>query len=204
MVQPVEETKASEETKQTEYVIGIDLGTSNSCVCVWKNGTVEVIQNATGGNTTPSVVQFRKGDQQFVGSAAVAGGALVHVPNTCYEVKRLIGIEDLEHDDTKKDLAKFPFKVVADPTTGRPYINLEIKGGKNQIWPEEVSALVLEYLKAAAEQKLNTKITKAVVTVPAYFNDRQKQATRDAARIAGLEVQKFLNEPTAAALSYGL
>lgn len=148
------------------------MGTSNSCVCVWRNGTVEVIQNATGFNTTPSVVQFRKGNQQFVGSAAVAGGALVHVPNTCYEVKRLIGIEDLKHPDTVKDLAKFPFKVLADPTTGRPYINLEIKGDKNQIWPEEVSALVLEYLKKAAELKLNTKITKAVVTVPAYFNDR--------------------------------
>ena len=147
------------------------MGTSNSCVCVWKYGRVEVIQNVTGGNTTPSVVKFRKRNQQFVGSAAVAGGALVHVPNTCYEVKRLIGIENLKADATKKDLAKFPFKVLADPTTGRPYINLEIKG-KNPIWPEEVSALVLEYLKAAAELKLNTKITKAVVTVPAYFNDR--------------------------------
>ena len=132
MVQPVEETKASEETNQTDYVIGIDLGTSNSCVCVWKNGTVEVIQNATGGNTTPSVVKFRKRNQQFVGSAAVAEGALEHVPNTCYEVKRLIGVDNLEHEDTQKDLAKLPFKVVADPTTGRPYINLEIKGGKNQ------------------------------------------------------------------------
>ena len=176
------------------YIIGIDLGTTNSCVAVLRSGDVEVLENAEGNRTTPSVVAMKKGER-LVGTPA-KNQAVINPENTIFSAKRFIG---RQMSEVAKEASEMPFKVVAG-SKGEAEIMLDGK----QHRPAEISAMVLQKLKADAEAKLGQPITEAVITVPAYFNDSQRQATKDAGRIAGLEVKRIINEPTAAAIAYGL
>ena len=177
-------------------IIGIDLGTTNSCVAIMENGQPKVLENAEGARTTPSVVAF-KGDEQLVGQAA-RRQAVTNPINTIFEAKRLIG---RRFDDAviQKDVASSPYKIVA-ADNGDAWVQVADK----KISPQEISAQVLIKMKQTAEAYLGKKVTQAIVTVPAYFSDSQRQATKDAGTIAGLEVLRIINEPTAAALAYGL
>ncbi|MBF0284718.1 MAG: molecular chaperone DnaK [Magnetococcales bacterium] len=178
-------------------VIGIDLGTTNSCVAIMEGGAPKVIENSEGGRTTPSIVAFTAGGERLVGQAAKRQ-AVTNSTNTIFAVKRLIG---RRHDDpmVKKDIDLVSYKIVkAD--NGDAWVDA---GGK-KLSPSEVSAMILQKMKQTAEDYLGEKVTQAVITCPAYFNDAQRQATKDAGRIAGLEVLRIINEPTAAALAYGL
>jgi len=176
--------------------IGIDLGTTNSCVAIMENGTPKVLENAEGARTTPSIVAF-KDSEQLVGQAA-RRQAVTNPTNTIFEAKRLIGRRF--HDPAlAKDKQTSPFRIV-EAHNGDAWVEA---GGK-QMSPQEISAKVLIKMKETAEAYLGKKVTQAVITVPAYFNDSQRQATRDAGTIAGLEVMRMVNEPTAAALAYGL
>ena len=181
-------------------IIGIDLGTTFSCVGVWQNDRVEIIASDTGNRTVPSWVSFTA-EERLVGDAAksVAAGNTL---NTVFDAKRLIG-RSWSDPAVQKELKHYPY-VVKDDGKGRPQIEVEYKGEKKQFYPEEISAMVLQKMKAIAESYLGTTVTDAVVTVPAYFNDQQRQATKDAGRIAGLNIRRIINEPTAAALAYGL
>lgn len=179
-----------------KYVIGIDLGTTNSCVSVIENGIPKIIENAEGQRTTPSVVAF-KDDEILVGSGAKRQ-AVTNPENTIFAAKRLIG-RRFEDEEVKKELSKVPYKIVkADNNDAW----VEIKGKK--MAPQQISADVLRKMKKTAEDYLGQTVTDAVVTVPAYFNDAQRQATKDAGAIAGLNVLRIINEPTAAALAYGV
>jgi molecular chaperone DnaK len=177
--------------------IGIDLGTTNSCVAVMEGSKPKVIENAEGARTTPSVVAFTDSGEVLVGQPAKRQ-SITNPENTIFAIKRLIG---RRHDDpiTQKDKAMVPYKIVAGPN-GDAWV--EVKGKKYS--PSQISAFVLQKMKETAESYLGGKVTQAVITVPAYFNDAQRQATKDAGRIAGLEVLRIINEPTAAALAYGL
>jgi molecular chaperone DnaK len=179
-------------------VIGIDLGTTNSCVAVMEGGQPKVIVNSEGSNTTPSVVAFTENDERLIGIQA-ARQAITNPTHTYYAVKRLIG---RSYDDpiTKKDADLVPYKIVKGPN-GDAWI--EGRDSKKYA-PSEISAFVLQKMKQTAEDYLGEPVTQAVITVPAYFNDAQRQATKDAGKIAGLEVLRIINEPTAAALAYGL
>jgi molecular chaperone DnaK len=178
-------------------VIGIDLGTTNSCVAIMDGGKPKVIENSEGDRTTPSIVAFTKDGEVLVGQTAKRQ-AVTNPSNTLFAVKRLIG-RKFEDDVVQKDVGMVPYKVVkAD--NGDAWV--EANGKK--MAPPEVSARVLAKMKQTAEDYLGEKVTEAVITVPAYFNDSQRQATKDAGRIAGLEVKRIINEPTAAALAYGL
>jgi heat shock protein 1/8 len=179
--------------------IGIDLGTTYSCVGVWQHGKVEIIANDQGNRTTPSYVAFTD-TERLLGDAAKNQVAM-NPSNTVFDAKRLIG---RKFDDPKiqQDLKHWPFKVINDG--GKPKIQVEYKGEVKKFAPEEVSSMVLTKMKEIAECYLGTSIRDAVVTVPAYFNDSQRQATKDAGVIAGLNVIRIINEPTAAALAYGL
>jgi molecular chaperone DnaK len=178
-------------------VIGIDLGTTNSCVAVMEGGKPKVIENSEGDRTTPSIVAFTKDDEVLVGQTAKRQ-AVTNPTNTLFAVKRLIG-RKFEDDVVQKDVGMVPYKVVkAD--NGDAWVDVNGK----KMAPPEVSARVLQKMKQTAEDYLGEKVTEAVITVPAYFNDSQRQATKDAGRIAGLEVKRIINEPTAAALAYGL
>jgi L1 cell adhesion molecule like protein len=181
-------------------IIGIDLGTTYSCVGVWQNERVEIIASDTGSRTVPSWVSFTS-EERLVGEAAksVAAGNTL---NTIFDAKRLIG-RSWTDNAVQKELKHYPF-VVKDDGKGRPQIEVEYKGEKKQFYPEEISAMVLQKMKAIAESYLGQTVTDAVVTVPAYFNDQQRQATKDAGNIAGLNIKRIINEPTAAALAYGL
>ncbi|MGL5509807.1 MAG: Hsp70 family protein, partial [Microcoleaceae cyanobacterium] len=176
-------------------VIGIDLGTTNSCVAVLEGGKPVVIPNTEGGRTTPSIVGFGKGKERLIGQLAKRQ-SLTNATNTVFSIKRFIG---RRWNDTEEERSRVPYTCVKgkDETN-----NVQIKG-KN-FTPQEISAMVLQKLKQDAEAYLGEAVTQAVITVPAYFTDAQRQATKDAGTIAGLEVLRIVNEPTAAALSYGL
>lgn len=180
--------------------VGIDLGTTYSCVGYYKNGNVEIIANDQGFRTTPSYVAYTE-NERLVGNAAKNQGAM-NPKNTVYDAKRLIG-KNMSDEKIKKDLEHFPFTVKGDKD-GRPKIQVDYKGEEKQFYPEEISAAILSKMKQIAEAYLGEDVTKAVITVPAYFNDSQRQATKDAGAIAGLEVLRIINEPTAAAIAYGL
>jgi molecular chaperone DnaK len=177
--------------------IGIDLGTTNSCVAVMEGSKPKVIENAEGARTTPSVVAFTDSGEVLVGQPAKRQ-SITNPENTVFAIKRLIG---RRYDDpiTQKDKAMVPYKIVAGPN-GDAWV--EVKGKKYS--PSQISAFILQKMKETAESHLGGKVTQAVITVPAYFNDAQRQATKDAGRVAGLEVLRIINEPTAAALAYGL
>ncbi|KJJ97152.1 MULTISPECIES: molecular chaperone DnaK [Pseudomonas] len=178
-------------------IIGIDLGTTNSCVSILENGNVKVIENAEGARTTPSIIGYANDGEILVGQPAKRQ-AVTNPTNTLYAVKRLIG-RRFEEDVVQKDIKMVPYKIVkAD--NGDAWV--EAKGQK--MAPPQVSAEVLKKMKKTAEDYLGEPVTEAVITVPAYFNDSQRQATKDAGRIAGLDVKRIINEPTAAALAYGL
>jgi molecular chaperone DnaK len=176
-------------------VIGIDLGTTNSCVAVMEGGDPVVIANSEGSRTTPSVVAFTKDGERLVGQVAKRQ-AITNPENTVFSIKRFMG---RKYSEVTEEIKKVPYKVVAGPNGDARVI----AGGKESS-PPEISAMILQKMKQTAEDYLGTKITKAVITVPAYFNDSQRQATKDAGRIAGLEVLRIINEPTAASLAYGL
>ena len=178
-------------------VIGIDLGTTNSCVAVMEGGQPKVIVNSEGSNTTPSVVAFTEAGERLIGVQAVRQG-ITNPEYTFTAVKRLIG-RTFDDPVTKKDSELVPYKIVKGPNG-----DAWIKGRDKQYAPSEVSAFVLQKMKQTAEDYLGEQVTQAVITVPAYFNDAQRQATKDAGKIAGLEVLRIINEPTAAALAYGL
>ena len=178
-------------------VIGIDLGTTNSCVSIMEGTQAKVLENAEGARTTPSVVAFTDNNEKLVGQAAKRQ-AVTNPENTIFAVKRLIG-RNFEDDTVKKDIESSPFKIVKSEK-GDAW--LEAKGQKYS--PSQISAFILQKMKVTAEKYLGQEVTKAVITVPAYFNDAQRQATKDAGKIAGLEVLRIINEPTAASLAYGL
>jgi len=180
-------------------VIGIDLGTTYSCVGIFKNGRVEIIPNNLGNRITPSYVAFTD-EEKLVGEAAKNQGS-INPERTIFVVKRLIG-RNFEDKEVQRDLKYLPYKVV--PKSGKPYIQIQTNQGEKTLSPEEVSAMILVKMKEVAEAYLGREVKYAVVTVPAYFNDAQRQATKDAGVIAGLEVLRIINEPTAAAIAYGL
>lgn len=180
-------------------VIGIDLGTTYSCVGIFKNGGVEIIPNEQGNRITPSIVAFTD-DERLVGEAAKNQGA-INPKRTVYSVKRLIG-RKYNDKEVQQDKKLLPYDIVNKD--GKPYIEVEVKGEKKVFSPEEISAFILMKMKSIAEEYLGQDIKNAVITVPAYFNDSQRQSTKDAGMIAGLNVLRIINEPTAAAIAYGL
>src|SRR5881394_3006283 len=175
-------------------IIGIDLGTTNSCVAVMEGGEPKVIPNEEGGRTTPSVVGFTKTGERLVGQVAKRQ-AITNPENTVYSIKRFMG---RRFDEVSEEMKMVPYKVEREGD------HVAIVAQGNRYTPPQISALILQKLKKAAEDYLGEKVTEAVITVPAYFNDAQRQATKDAGRIAGLDVKRIINEPTAAALAYGL
>ena len=178
-------------------VIGIDLGTTNSCVAIMEGGKPRVIENSEGDRTTPSVVALTKDGEWLVGQPAKRQ-AVTNPQNTLFAIKRLIG-RKFDDEVVQRDIKMVPYKIVkAD--NGDAWVDVQGK----KMAPPEVSARVLMKMKKTAEDYLGEPVTEAVITVPAYFNDSQRQATKDAGRIAGLTVKRIINEPTAAALAYGL
>merc|ERR1712113_649695 len=175
-------------------------GTTYSCVGTWKNNTVEIIPNDMGERTTPSYVSFSD-TERLVGTAA-KNQAARNAENTIFDAKRLIG-RKYDEPTVQSDMKLWPFKVVRE-SQDRPAIEVEYKAEKKRFFPEEISSMVLGYMRQIAEAYIGTKVNNAVVTVPAYFNDSQRQATKDAGSISGLNVLRIINEPTAAAIAYGL
>jgi len=180
-------------------ILGIDLGTTNSCMAVIEGGEPLVLENAEGKRTTPSVVAFTKSGERIVGDPAKRQ-AVTNSRNTIYSIKRFMG---RKFDEVQAEIKLVPYKVVK-AANGDVAVEVEVGGKPKRFSPQEISAIILSKLKADAEMRLGEKITQAVITVPAYFNDSQRQATKDAGRIAGLEVLRIINEPTAASLAYGL
>jgi molecular chaperone DnaK len=176
-------------------VIGIDLGTTNSCVAVMEGGKPVVISNSEGGRTTPSIVGFAKNGEKLVGAIAKRQ-AITNPENTVYSIKRFMG---RRHNEVESEEKRVPYHVV-----GAPEEPVKVRAADRDYTPPEISAMILQYMKKAAEDYLGEEVKEAVITVPAYFNDAQRQATKDAGRIAGLDVKRIINEPTAAALAYGL
>ncbi|MCU0638971.1 MAG: molecular chaperone DnaK [Candidatus Krumholzibacteria bacterium] len=175
-------------------IIGIDLGTTNSCVAVIEGGEPVIIPNPEGGRTTPSIIGF-KDSSKLVGMLAKRQ-AVTNPTQTVYSIKRFMG---RKYSEVSNEISEVPYRVIEGPNG-----DVRVKAGEREYSPPEISAMVLQYLKEAAEKYLGEKVTKAVITVPAYFNDSQRQATKDAGKIAGLEVERIINEPTAASLAYGL
>jgi molecular chaperone DnaK len=186
-------------SKSNDIVIGIDLGTTNSCVAVWQAGEATVITNSEGARTTPSVVAFTKTGERLVGQAAKRQ-AVTNPKNTIFSAKRLIG---RKFSEVQEEIKNLPYKVVEGPN-GDAWIEVTENGEAKKYSPQQIGAFVLGKIKADAEAYLGQPVKKAVITVPAYFNDSQRQATKDAGTIAGLEVLRIINEPTAASLAYGL
>ena len=178
-------------------IIGIDLGTTNSCLAVVENGKPKVIENAEGGRTTPSVIGYSEGNEVLVGTPA-RRQSITNPDKTLYAIKRLIG-RRFDDDVVKKDMDMVPYKIIK-AENGDAWVQV----GDQKLAPPQVSAEILKKLKKTAEDYLGHKVTEAVITVPAYFNDSQRQATKDAGKIAGLDVKRIINEPTAAALAYGM
>ena len=176
-------------------VIGIDLGTTNSCVAVLEGGEPSVISNPEGGRTMPSIVAFAKNNERLVGQPAKRQ-AVTNPTNTIYSIKRFMG---RMYNEVSTEISEVPYEIVKTSSGAAT-----VKAGGKEYTPPEISAMVLQKLKQMAEDHLGTKITDAVVTVPAYFNDSQRQATKDAGKIAGLNVRRIINEPTAASLAYGM
>jgi len=175
-------------------IIGIDLGTTNSVVAIMEGDTPTVIVNEEGGRTTPSVVAFQKDGERLVGSVA-RRQAITNPENTVASIKRFMG---RRFDESEKEIRRVPFFVTRAPDGG-----VRVTTGGKDYSPPEISAMILQKLKREAERYLGQEVKEAVITVPAYFNDAQRQATKDAGRIAGLDVKRIINEPTAAALAYG-
>lgn len=180
-----------------QAIIGIDLGTTNSCVAIMEGSEPRVLENSEGMRTTPSVVAFAEGGERLVGVPAKRQ-AVTNSSNTIYASKRLIG-RKYSDSEVQKEASMVPFRIVPGPN-GDAYV--EANG--RQYSPSEIGAFVLMKMKETAEGYLGRKVANAVITVPAYFNDSQRQATKDAGKIAGLNVERIINEPTAAALAYGL
>ena len=178
-------------------VIGIDLGTTNSCVAVMDGGKPKVIENSEGARTTPSIVAFTKDGERLIGQPAKRQ-AVTNPDNTIFAVKRLIG-RRFDDPVTKKDTELVPYTIVKGKNG-----DAWVKAGGEDYSPSQISAFILQKMKETAESYLGETVTQAVITVPAYFNDAQRQATKDAGQIAGLEVLRIINEPTAAALAYGI
>lgn len=176
-------------------IIGIDLGTTNSCVAILENGEPKVIPNPDGGRTTPSVVAFTKDGEELVGTLAKRQQVL-NPESTIFSIKRFMG---RRYKEVSKEIERVPYKVV-EGNNG----DCRVRIGNKLYSPPEISAKILGYLKKAAEGYLGEPVTQAIITVPAYFNDAQRQATKDAGKIAGLEVLRIINEPTASSLAYGL
>ncbi len=184
-------------TIASEPIIGIDLGTTNSCVAIMEGGSVRVIENSEGERTTPSIVAYTQDGEKLVGRTA-KNQSVTNPKRTLYAIKRLIG-RRFDDPVVKKDMDMVPYKIIrAD--NGDAWV--EVDGKK--LAPQQISAEVLIKMKKTAEDYLGQEVKSAVITVPAYFNDSQRQATKDAGRIAGLEVKRIINEPTAAALAYGM
>jgi len=180
-------------------VLGIDLGTTNSCMSVMEGGDPAVLENSEGARTTPSIVAFAKNGERLVGQAAKRQ-AVTNPANTVFSIKRFMG---RKFDEVHEEEHRVPYKIVK-AANGDAHVQVEVNGEKKTFSPPEISAMILAKLKSDAEAKLGEKITQAVITVPAYFNDSQRNATKDAGKIAGLEVLRIINEPTAASLAYGL
>ena len=176
-------------------ILGIDLGTTNSCVAIIEGGEPKVLENKEGARTTPSVVAMSKTGERLVGLLAKRQ-SVTNPENTLYSIKRLIG-RRWDDAEVQRDLKVLPFKLVK----AGDGVKVVLQG--KEYSPQEISAMILQKIKADAEEKLGEKITEAVITVPAYFDDAQRQATKDAGEIAGLKVMRIINEPTAAALAYG-
>ena len=184
----------------SKYCIGIDLGTTYSCVAVWQNNNVEIIANDQGNRTTPSYVAFND-NERIIGNGAKSQ-SVQNYENTVFDAKRLIG-RSFTDTTVQSDIAYFPYKVIAD-NNNKPIIQVKYKNELKTFQPEEISSMVLVKMKEIAEAYLGCSVMDAVITVPAYFNDSQRQATKDAGVIAGLNVMRIINEPTAAAIAYGL
>lgn len=177
-------------------IIGIDLGTTNSCVAIMEGGKAKVLENAEGDRTTPSIIAYTKDGETLVGQPAKRQ-SVTNPKNTLFAIKRLIG-RQFKDDVVQKDIKMVPYEI-SKADNGDAWVRVN---GENMS-PPQISAQVLKKMKKTAEDYLGEPVTEAVVTVPAYFNDAQRQATKDAGRIAGLEVKRIINEPTAAALAYG-
>ena len=191
--------KGGDDGPKIGTTIGIDLGTTYSCVGVYQNGRVEIIANDQGNRITPSYVAFSD-EERLIGDAA-KNQATMNPERTVFDVKRLIG-RNFKDETVQKDMKMVPYGVVSKE--GKPYIEVDVKGETKTFSPEEISSMILIKMKQTAEAYLGKPIKDAVVTVPAYFNDAQRQATKDAGTIAGLNVVRIINEPTAAAIAYGL
>lgn len=187
-------------SKEGTIAVGIDLGTTYSCVGCWKNNAVEIIANDMGNRTTPSYVAFTD-SERLVGDAA-KNQVSMNPKNTVFDAKRLIG-RKFSDASVQSDMKHWPFSVVSGPAE-KPLCQVEYKGETKSFASEEISSMILTKMKSVAENYLGKTVDAAVVTVPAYFNDSQRQATKDAATISGMQCLRIINEPTAAAIAYGL
>jgi heat shock protein 1/8 len=187
-------------TTNKKIAIGIDLGTTYSCVGIYRNGQVQIISNDQGSNTTPSWVSFTD-TERLIGDAAKTQ-SIRNSSNTIYESKRLIG-RKFTDDSVQKDIKNMSYKVISD-SDNNPVIEVEYKGEKKLFNPTEIASMILSKMKEIAEDYLGEKVDSAVITCPAYFDNNQRQATKDAGAIAGLDVIRVINEPTAASIAYGL
>src|SRR6202022_4197976 len=181
-------------------ILGIDLGTTNSCMAVMEGGEPVGLENSEGGRTTPSVVAFAKNSGERLVGQAAKRQAVTNAKNTVFSIKRFMG---RKFDEVQSEAKRVPYKIVK-ASNGDAHVEVEVAGARKTFSPPEISAMILGKLKSDAEAKLGEKISQAVITVPAYFNDSQRNATKDAGKIAGLEVLRIINEPTAASLAYGL